>query len=415
MGIFKASVDTEVNILQNRKEESLTPDMKEVIKILTLDPKHPPQLVGSFRYKVHEYPSDMDLYEPVQTCCSLDAGVREVVAGLQAMVRRLQKRRFTYLSDFKAGVDDRYAVDIGKYDVLRGKLEGYDQFRVVDAIVNIYQKGLFTKSEAVGLLRMAHARPDAYQHHKLQDALRKWYVVRWTEKELLEGSKMLAQDKKITLAEAVSQGTVVKADLWALVDDRFMEVTNWFMLTAKVREGVKYLSEKPDLSYEQSVMQDVMLFKDPRFKKHMKLAKRMWLHAISQKDHYTIQQLYPLFSSPIAKLYQIQSEIEILMGMLDKLPQPPYRLIQKQVAQFKTRISTVPEAYMSEEKEKAVLGHLDRAILAKKDAGAVVKSLERAFHIVLDIVDHGALRYIQKNVPKNDTVKKLLRALKRRK
>lgn len=387
--------------------------MKDIIKILTLDPEYPAQLVGSFKYKVHEYPSDMDLYEPVQTCCSVDSGVHKVVLGIQAIVRRIHKRRFTYLSEFKAGMDDRYFVDIGKYDPVRGKLNGYDQYKVVDSIVNIYKKGLLTKSETLELLRMAHGKPDAYQYHTLYDALRKWYVVRWTDEEILQGYKMLPYDKKITLEEAIRQGTIVKADIWALIDDRFMEITNWFMLTAKVRGGKVYLSEKPNLTYEQSVMNDILLFKDARFKKHMKLAKRMWLHAISEKDNYTIRQLYPLFSSPIAKLYQIQSEIEILIGMLEKLSKAPYQLIKKQIAQFKMRIGTVPETNISEENESKVLSYFDRAIEAKKDTEVIIRNLRSAFDIVRDIVDKGAMKYIQKNVPKNGAVKNLLKAIKR--
>lgn len=413
MGILRASIGTEVNILQRRKEESLTPDMKAVIKILTLDQEYPALLVGSFKYKVHEYPSDMDLYEPMQTCCSLDAGVHKIVLGIQAIIRRMHKMRFAYLSDFKAGVDDRYFVDIGKYNPVRGKLEGYDQYKVVDSIVNIYKKGLLTKSETLELLRMAHEKPDAYQYHTLYDALKKWFVVRWTDEELLKGYKMLPHNKKITLEEAIQQGTVVKADMWALVDDRFMEISNWLTLIAKVGNSKIYLSEKPDLTYEESVMNDILLFKDPRFKKHMKLAKRMWLYAISQNDNYTIRQLYPLFSSPIAKLYQIQSEMEILIGMLEKLSRPPYRLIKKQIAQFKMRIGTVPEANISEENERKVLSYFDRAIEAKNDREKMAKNLGAAFDIVRDIVDTRAMKYIEKNIPKNDVLKRLLRVIKR--
>ena len=408
MGLLKALAETELNMLQLRKEESLTPDMKEVIGILTLDPETPPRIVGSFRYKIHEYPSDIDLYEAIHTCCTYNSSVQKIIEGIHGMIKRIQERRFTYLGDFKAGVDERYLVNIGDYDPKTDKLEGYDQYRIIQDIADLYTKRLLTKHEAVGIIKKVPSKPTAYQYQTLRDAVRERYIVRWTTKELLQGYKVLPLRKRITLSEALSQGTVVKADLWALVDDRFMEVTNWFMLVARIDGENVYLSEKPDM-YQKSLKREIMLYRNPGFKKHMKLAKRMWLYAISKEDHYTIKKLYPLFSSPIAKLNQIQSELDILISMLKKLPSPPFYLIQKQIAQFKTRIGTVPDIYIDDDREKQVLSSLDKAINARKNRGAMIEGLTGAIGIIEDVVDTQAKRYISKNIPRNYILKKLIR------
>lgn len=408
--MLRADASTELNILQLRKEESLTADMKSVIKLLTLDPENPAKMVGSFRYKVHEYPSDIDLYEDVNACCTLQESAEKIATRVQTMIKGLQKRRFTYLADFKAGIDDRYVVDIGHYDVETNTLSGYDQFHIMDQIGALYIRQLLTKEEAVEIIRMIPAHPSAYNYQKLRDAIRQHYILRWNAKELLQGYKNLRQGKTIRLVDALQQNTIVKIDLWALVDDRFMEVTNWYMLIAHENGKAIYLSEKPE-DYQESLRKEIMLFKKPDFKKHMKLAKRMWLYAISIQDHDTIRKLYPLFSSPIAKLNQIQSEMEILIGMLEKLPRPPYFLMRKQMALFKTRISTVPDVYMDGETETAIFQHLDRARHSVDDHEKMADHLAKAREMLQEIVDKQAKRYMDKNLYRSTTLQWLLRFL----
>lgn len=400
-----------MDILQLRKEESLTPDMRDVIHMLTIDAVNPPRIVGSFRYKIHEYPSDMDLFEAVSTCCSIETGSKSVVANIQDMIRRIQKRRFTYMSDFKAGVDKRYEVDIGTYHAKKQKLEGYDQYRIVESIANLYTQKLLDKREAAEMIRLVRAKPNAYQHHVLEEALRKRYVLRWTEKEILQGFKVLPLQSRMMLEDAIQQETIVKVDVWALVDDRFMEISNWYTIVAKVDGDNVYLSERPG-EYKESLQQDIITYRDPLFRKHMKLAKRMWLYAISDKDDYTVRQLYPLFGSPVAKLYQVQSEMDMLIAMLRKLQSPPYHLIQKQIAHFKTRIGTVPDTYLDADSEKKVFQHLDTAIHGNKNRDKVIQGLEAALSIVSNTVDREALAYIRKNIPRNSMLRKLLHILR---
>lgn len=414
MGLLRAFVETEINILQPRKMESLTPDMRQVIDILTLDSRSPPKIVGSFKYKIHEYPADIDLYEGVYGCCTVEASKRKMAEYFKKMAGKIQRRRFTYLADFKAGIDERYYIDIGNYNPEKSAVEGYDADNIIHDIARLYEEKLFAKEEAVSLIRLVRTKPTAVEYQELRDAIRARYVLRWTLKEILEGRKSLPHGKEISLETAISQGTVVKADLWALVDDRFMEVTNWFMLTASDKGNTVYFSEKPDM-YQKTLKREILMLKSPGLKKHMKLAKRMWIYAISKADHYTIKQLYPLFSSPVAKLYQIQSELEILIGMLEKLPEPPYHLISKQIAQFKTRIGSVGDAYLSGSDETRILRSLDKALRAdkEKEKSLVIEELTDTFELIRDIVDKKAKDYLKNHIPKNRLVKLILQTAKR--
>lgn len=413
MGILRAFIQSEINILQPRRTESLTPDIKSVIDILTLDPKNPPKIVGSFKYKIHEYPADIDLYETVHGCCEVETTKQQLVEYFKQMAIKINNRRFTYLGDFKAGVDERYYINIGEYDPEKKTLISYNSDDIINKIADLYEKKLLTKEEAVEWLRLVYVKPGVIEYQKLRDAIRKKYVLRWTTKEILQGYKILPLNKRISLLTAISQKTIVKADLWALIDDRFMEVTNWFMLTAEENGKIYHLTEKPDM-YQKSLKREILLLKNPRLKKNMKLAKRMWLYAIVEEDHYIIKQLYPLFSSPVAKLYQIQSEVEILMNMLKKLSDPPYHLINKQIIQFKTRIGTIPDKYLKARQEKKILKHLDTAFYADKKPDIMIKHLTKTFQIIENIVDKKAREYLKENIPKSSLLKILLRIMKRR-
>ena len=393
--------------------ESLTPDIQEVISLLTLDPTNPPKIVGSFKYKVHEYPADIDLYEGISGCCTIDTTKQRIVRFFKQMAEKIQKRRFTYLGDFKAGVDERYYIDIGTYDSKTNKIYKYDRDNIIHAIAMLYENKLLTKEEAINIIHLVYKKPTAIQYQELRDAIRKKYVLRWTLKEILAGYKILPLHQRISLSTAISQGTIVKTDLWVLIDDRFMEVTNWFMLTAIVNGTTFYLSEKPDM-YQKSLEREILLLKNPALKKNMKLAKRMWLYAISNHDNYTIKQLYPLFSSPIAKLYQIQSELEILVNMLEKLSDPPYHLISKQIAQFKTRIGTIPDIYLNEDNEREILRNIDVVLRTdmKKNQEIAITRLNSTYELIRDIVDIKAKDFLRKNIPGNKLVRLLLQTTK---
>ena len=49
-------------LLQTRPQKSLSLDTIEAIDIITLDKAYPPNIVVSFKYIVHEYPADIDMF-----------------------------------------------------------------------------------------------------------------------------------------------------------------------------------------------------------------------------------------------------------------------------------------------------------------------------------------------------------------
>lgn len=326
-------------LLQTRPQKSLSLDTIEAIDIITLDKAYPPNIVGSFKYIVHEYPADIDMFESYNGCCSLEKVSKDIADKFKEIAQRIKSKTDIYLGDFKAGIDHRYYVNIGKNT--NNKLHFYNPENIRKTILDLKEKNLYSEEEANELLLKVIEHPTIQEYNELDNLLQKRYTIRWTIDELFSGVKVLPLDVEITLEEAVSQKGVVKIDIWVYLNNRYIEMTNWYMLTYEDSEGrVHNLSVKPE-KYESSILKDLKHYNDPVVNKYMKLAKRLWLYAVLKNDKKLMFALYPLFSSGAAKMYQILGEIETIHNILEKIKKPSMPTIIANIEDWKTRLGTI--------------------------------------------------------------------------
>lgn len=157
--------------------------------------------------------------------------------------------------------------------------------------------------------------------------------------EILAGQKILQGSEVLSLADALAQKTLVKIDVWAKVNGRYIEVTNFFMISVTNRLG--YVSDvlTQDLpDYAKSIAKDVRMYSSKDSLNTLKALKRLWSLAIFQKQYDLAGRISPLFSTNAAALHQMNGEAEVLANMLAKLPDPPLDDIMQQIDNFKTRI-----------------------------------------------------------------------------
>lgn len=331
--------DKSFPLLQTRPVTSLTLDTLQVINMITLDPMYPPSIVGSFKYIVHEYPADIDLFETYNTCCDIDEATTDVATKFREMVKRITSTKNVYLGDFKAGYDTRYTVNIGH--IKNDKIKGYNPLNIRSTIVSLHNKGLLTDQEVGLWLSKVIDHPSFVEYIDLESTIRSKHVVRWNTTEVIKGEKILPLGVKLSLKDALSQKSVVKVDVWVYLNNRHVEVTNWFMLTYKDKKGrTQHLSVKPD-EYERSLTHDIQHYNNPTVNKYMKLAKRLWLYAVLKKDKKLMISLYPLFGSGAAKMYQIMGEIETIHKILLRIEKPYMPSIIDNIEDWKTRLGTI--------------------------------------------------------------------------
>jgi hypothetical protein len=381
-----------------RTSDSYTRGNKEIIKLVTIQENIMP--VGSYKFNVHKYASDIDIMERINVCCSVEQAKEKVAKGIQRIARLIRSAPNVYLGDFKAGKDDRFSIDLGSWipvgdlktvtaalvkesetqessgvlskigsflglttaeettenpvntssrpNVENGLvLVGYNPTEIENRINRLVEGRLISFAEfrrLQGLIKKAGNSPTMEQWEELQALIRDHQVLRWSLQEISQGYKMLQGFRKLTLEDALAEKTLVKLDAWAKVNGRWIEVTNFFLINAVDSSGrvIEQLTqEMPD--YIKSMSKDVKHYSSAEHRKTLKALKRLWALSIFKKDYALAKQMTQIFSSKGAALNQIVGESEVLRSMLTKLDDPPVEDIMEQIDSFKSRIDQLNE------------------------------------------------------------------------
>ena len=226
---------------QTRPFQSLSQDTVKCMQLITLDPNYPPDLVGSFKYAIHEYPADIDMFENYNACCSLKTAKTEIATKFKQMAKRIiENKQHIYLGDFKAGYDDRYYVDIGKVD--NNEIVYYNPDKIKERLYELKKDDLLTKKEYDELLAKVVKNPKLQQYFDLDSQIKKKYVVRWKIDEMVKGEKTLHLGKEITLEDALAQQSIVKIDIWIYLNNRYQEhILQLHLESVQLKNQPRYL------------------------------------------------------------------------------------------------------------------------------------------------------------------------------
>lgn len=285
------------DIYRQRSMDGFSQDTKDAINLITFSDSTLP--VGSFKYKVHRYPGDVDIFEPVKICCTRATALNTIESQLKQIAKTVIRSKTIFWGDFKAGLDMVYDP----------------------------------------------SDPD--------------YIVRWTAAEVAEGIKTLKSGKELTLQEAITHKTIIKLDLWAPINGNYTEVTNFFLFVWTDGKGNDEVLNAPLGDRLASLDSDIKKYSSPENWKPLKLAKRLWNKALYLQDRKMTNALHPLFSSGAAIANQVTSECETLAMMYRKLTpsQLPSSRMQNQIDGFKRRLDDIVEFDI----DPAIYNLLDRA------------------------------------------------------
>ena len=354
--------DATFDVLQYKNAQSFSKETQNFINLVTIQEDIKP--VGSQKFKVARYPGDIDLMEEVEHCCTIEDATKKIAKSIQKIARDIKETTNIYMGDFKAGLDVRYIPlrnamgEINEY----GKVINYDPERLQNILIKLRNKRLITNHDFTKLTRLVVKKPSAYQWTTLFKISKEYWVLRWSIDEVIEGKKDLgikiAEKKTMTLESALRYNTITKLDLWAPVDGRFTEITNFINISYMNKQG-KVIPVSPGLArYMERMIGDIKHYGDKTLDSYlpMKMAKRMWALAVYIDDKKVLRKLYPLFSSGASMLYQIDAEIETLIAMLEDesisreiIEDGTYEMIRTQVDQFKMRMSQIYDMVINDE------------------------------------------------------------------
>lgn len=295
------------SILNERSAEEISTSTRKAIDLIATKSQLMP--VGTFKYRLFRYPSDVDLFENLDFCCTYNTAKVNAAKKLQEVAIKVAEDPDAIFIDFKAGYDNRFKIYTG---YLTDEVEDYDPVLIRRDIKNL--NSVLDSASIADLLKLVKDRPTMQEVATLNEALRRYWVVRWTLDEMIQGYKVLPGDYKLYLDVAVSQGSIVKIDIIYPEKDRYLEVSDFYAIQQRDRQGNIIILTEEFGDYIQSLLGDVYEYYDNNI---LKSIKRLWMLLVAKNEICLADKFTALFSSPVAKKAQIASDIETGIILLE--------------------------------------------------------------------------------------------------
>lgn len=296
------------HVLDKRDQTDLTPDLASALRTVTAHAETLP--VGTFKYKVFKYPGDVDIFEQLEQCCTFNQTKLKIAAEIQSILKEILANPLLIFIEFKAGYDLRFKLYTG---VLNGTIEDYHPGLIRRDLTNLKCAHLLSELQYQRLLDLVLESPTVAQLGLLQDALRAHWVLRWNAAEIMAGFKTLPGNVRIYLDDALTHGSIVKLDTIARLEDRYVEMTNFFVIKQRDKYGRgKILSEELS-DYGQSLLSDVHKYYESNT---LKAVKRFWMYLAFRNYVCDLNRFTPLFSSDLAFVSQIIADIEVVLTLI---------------------------------------------------------------------------------------------------
>ena len=398
-----------VDVKQYRSGESYSEKTRHILNIITTGEKILP--VGSLKYKIHRYPGDIDIYEEIKSCCNVTDASKDITKKIQKIAKDIRAEPSIYLGDFKVGLDERYYIkDIGELNV-KNKIIHYHANKIKEAFIELKNKNLFTKNEFIHGIELIKEKPTQEEWYILNDFIRDFYVLRWNLDELIKGIKLIGKNEnkiKYKLEDGLRVKSVCKLDIWAPINGKYTEITNFLVLMYMDEKGNEHFINLQITDYLQNLIKDLKKYGSGYKKNSLKYAKRLWAIASTldatgvKRENKKLEILVPLFSSGAAILYQVSAEIEILMDMLTHIKRPPIKNIISQIDDFKMRISYVYEHFLDSEKVLTSIDTIinsynaDKKKLSKEKIKILISNIDEMKVLIDNYVEEYASSYLKK-------------------
>lgn len=335
--------------------DSYTQDQLNNIKILSLRKHKLADPFGSAVYRIQKYPADLDLHEVFAECCSIDEVVSVFERKIKKIAKDIKKTKLHYFSEFKAGLDIRYDVDVGPIS------NGI--YKPNKDLLN-FPANLLNKKERDVIFKILEIpNPGGDEYDILFNLFRERRILRWKEDEIIKGEKILPDNKKMRLHNALKMKSHVKIDMISLVNNQFIEVTDFYILVASHEEFTddrefseselqNYSMINLDYDYLDPItarnVQDIQLkqeieklYYSNMFYSPFKMSKRMWAYSRSFHLDNSVKTLLPLVSGDISNLYQLVSELDSILRISELKKKPPIKNIDKAIDLIKYKMANI--------------------------------------------------------------------------
>ena len=383
--------------LDVRPKDAYPQSVMNDIKLLSFFPNGLATPFGSYIYRMQKYPGDVDLIEVFKECCTVEKVVKDFTYSLKNIIKNIITTKYHYFSEFKAGLDNRYDINVGTLEngiynihpelqqrsllLHNQNLLTIDQFNLVNKVIR--------KHNPNDTVKMSNA------YDIIFNMFRDLRILRWTSNEILRGYKQ-HNGKTFLLESALTDQTAVKIDMISLINGRFVEVTNYLMLAIEENNQLIPINidiikgNYPPIGLPPEIEK---LYFSNIYYSSFKVIKRMYALSRHLKDLTVLNNIIPFVSSNMSLLYQLKSEIETILRILEIVKQPPIDVINLQLDEMKNRFASIIE--INNEQLMDILKSIDLS-LNTWDIDSKIQILEKINKLMIKpIINLNTIKYLE--------------------
>jgi hypothetical protein len=380
--------------IEHKPESAYTQKMRDEIRLLSVSKDQLAVPFGSIIYRIQQFPADLDLLENVFYRGNEKDVIDRFVKEIQSIVYEIEHLRLHYYSEIKAGLDNRYDINIGELKF--GKW--IKNLELKDSINELNDKKLLPLDD-YKLLMKAIKGVSSNNYDVTYKILRDHRILRWTADEILAGKKHVL-GKTFDLHEAVATAnTLLKIDELTLLQGKFAEVTNVYYL-ARVDKNSKFHNiNSPNLNTVATLKEEVeKLYYSDLYYSPFKVIKRMFALAQNRANNKDpkfidlIHKLVPFISSTTSLAYQIRSELDVMKLIIERSSSIPLITINNQLDSMKFRLSNY--LTISTQQLEKIYNLIDKAI----DSPISIKAdlIDQIQDVLKNHINFSTIRYMNK-------------------
>ena len=348
-------------IREKRFPGNYTEEVLNVLKRLSITNLKHVKIMGSTSIRSQQYAGDID----TEDTAKIDS-YAQAAEALKEVIKRIDSSIF--ITDFKIG-------EVTMWDVLHGSTrEGeFDLVKSLQKLSALKNVGIISEAEFKGAERLLRAVKDPLTLVEAKKGIR-FHILRWKPSEVLAGVKKV-RGLTISLEDAIASGGLIKLDVIKDID-KFTEITMIYTLKLNGKQVTK-VSENLIKSLED----DIVYF-DKR--NPFKALKRAFSLAKATKNTSEIEFLVPLLNSDLGRLYNIVSNLDTILLLLEQ-PDVPIVSVHENLDEIKARMGNIYSLKEFLDVETNILGALEtmKKMSAKRLKPALL-SLSRSLQTILN-------------------------------
>jgi len=324
--------------MEKKYPENYSENVVKIIEAFSF-PNSTIEIIGSASYREAQFIGDYDIHQKVYT--SKKNYLEELRKGLQNVVAEVAK--VAYVGDIKCGA-------IEEWRILK------TPFNKEKSLATLSELKLPMK-EYIPIHILLTGKIDKIAMLSLKD-LCKYHTVRWSVKDIERNKVVLKDGRTYTLEEGIVSSSFTKIDAIAEIE-KFVEFSCIYDFYYKK----KFLNDT-HINIKRELEDAIIYYK--HIGNTFKMYKRMMSLARLENKKKVIEKLTPILNSDLGRIYNIGSEIDALLYLLENT-NAPLDTIRYEIDQFTDRLSNVYTLKDYLKNENYILELIKKALKTKRD------------------------------------------------